>query len=399
LFTTVPAVGHLFPMVPLARAFQDGGHQVAVATAGDFAPHVTGLGLTALPAGLDLAAMRAHVARATELRAAHQATSSEPMVWPGVGTSDPVLAGVRRFSRLGAAMVDDLVDICARFRPDLVVHEEAEMAGPLAARLAGVPNVNHSWASPIISPTQTDLLDQELAPLWQERGLAPEPVGGRYRFLHLDTCPPGLQAARCSGVTRAQLLQPGGPETEEGDRPAWLDKLADDRPVIYVTLGTVPSFDARSVFAAVIEGLRGEALELVVTVSRDFDPAAFGPQPANVHIERYVPQECVLAVADIAIGHGGPGSTVGALAHGLPVLVIPPDPPIFARVAEAVVTAGVGRRCPPSGLTPEAVQVEVAALLNEPQYRQAAQAVGAEIDAMPSAASVVTVLEDLVASH
>jgi len=398
LFTTVPAVGHLFPMVPLARAFQDGGHQVAVATAGDFASHVTGLGLTALPAGLDLAEMRAHVARATELRAAHQAISPEPMVWPGVGTSDPVLAGVRRFARLGAAMVDDLVDICATFRPDLVIHEEAEMAGPLAARLAGVPNVNHSWASPVISPAQTDHLDQELAPLWQERGLAPEPVGGRYRFLHLDTCPPSLQAARCSGVTRAQLLQPRGPETEVDTRPRWLDRLVGGRPVIYITLGTVPSLDSAPLFATVIEGLRDEALELVVTVSRHLDPAAFGPQPANVHIERYVPQECVLAVADVAVGHGGPGSTVGALAHGLPVLVLPPDPPIFARVAEAVVTAGVGRRCPPSGLTPETVQVEVDALLSQPQYRQAAQAVRAEIDGMPSAASVITVLKDLVAS-
>ena len=67
-------------------------------------------------------------------------------------------------------------------------------------------------------------------------------------------------------------------------------------------------------FPRVLEGLREAAVGAVVTVGRDVDPAAFGPQPEQIRIERYVPQESVLPSCDLTINHGGSGSTVGALS-------------------------------------------------------------------------------------
>ena len=40
LFSSVPQHGHLLPLLPLARAFQDRGHEVAVLTAAGMAPVV-----------------------------------------------------------------------------------------------------------------------------------------------------------------------------------------------------------------------------------------------------------------------------------------------------------------------------------------------------------------------
>lgn len=362
---------------------QQSGHEVAVATAPDFASQVEQVGLSPLPAGIPLHVMR---------QARGQMTRRGPI-------ADPALAAVRRFAAVAPAMLDDLLGVTERFRPDLIVHEEAEMAGPVAARLTGVPNVNHSWASPVIPPAHATLIEQEMAPLWQRHGLAAEPAGGRYRYLHLDVCPPSLQDARDAGIANVQLMRPEPVDASRATPVAlpWLETLGS-RPLIYVTLGTVPLFNqSLSLFRAAIEGLRDDDVELVAALW-DTDPAELGPRPANVHVERSVPQSAVLARAAAAVVHGGPGSTVAALAYGVPLLVLPPQAPIFHRVADAVARSGAGRVLAAAEATPDAFRREVRLLLEDPAYLQAAARVRDEIDGMPSPASVVQVLERLAAS-
>ena len=53
LFTTHPLPSHFFPMVPLARALEQAGHTVAVATPRGFHSALEGLGFEALAAGPD----------------------------------------------------------------------------------------------------------------------------------------------------------------------------------------------------------------------------------------------------------------------------------------------------------------------------------------------------------
>jgi UDP:flavonoid glycosyltransferase YjiC (YdhE family) len=54
LFTTVAALGNFNPLIPLARAFQSQGHDVAFATAARFGPVVQAAGFEALAAGLHI---------------------------------------------------------------------------------------------------------------------------------------------------------------------------------------------------------------------------------------------------------------------------------------------------------------------------------------------------------
>lgn len=376
-------MGHLLPVVPLARELQGAGHEVVVATAADFTERVEDLGLPAVAAGVTVAAMTAARAKSVERS-------------PAENSEDPARSAVRRFARLAPAMLGDLVAVCENFRPDLIVHEEAEMAGPLAARIAGVPNVNHSWASPIIPGPQADLVATEVESLWREYRFRPEPAGGRYRHLHIDTCPPCLQGDGGPHVGATQLLRPTPVHlTGQEPPPKWLERIAR-RPTVYVTLGTVPLFNSAALFAAAIDGLRDEPVEVVVSVWRNNDPAQFGPQPANVHVERDVDQTLVLPHCVVAVVHGGPGSTVGALAHGVPVLVVPPPAPIFARVRDGVIRAGAGRTLAPVNADPASMCKEVRALIENPSYRQAARRVADEIAAMPSPREVVPVVEQLV---
>src|SRR5947208_15637775 len=53
LFTVQPSVGHLHPLVPVANALADAGHDVAVSSAASFRREVEAFGLTHIEAGLD----------------------------------------------------------------------------------------------------------------------------------------------------------------------------------------------------------------------------------------------------------------------------------------------------------------------------------------------------------
>ena len=79
---------------------------------------------------------------------------------------------------------------------------------------------------------------------------------------------------------------------------------------------------------------------MLVALGRD--PADLGAVPANVRVERWVDQPAALARATAMVGHGGSGSTLAALAAGVPVAFIP----LFVDGhdnARRVAAAGAGR--------------------------------------------------------
>lgn len=103
-------------------------------------------------------------------------------------------------------------------------------------------------------------------------------------------------------------------------------------------------------------------------------------EPGNVTLHAWVPQADVVAHADVVVHHGGSGTTLGALAGGVPQLVLPQGADQFAN-AEALCAAGAALRLLPGELSADAVTEQVRKL---PAHRAAARAIAAEIAAMPS---------------
>ena len=124
------------------------------------------------------------------------------------------------------------------------------------------------------------------------------------------------------------------------------------------------------------------------------DPDELGPQPPNVHVERYVPQSQLLPHCHAVVAHGGSGTTLAALAHGLPLLVLPQGANQFWN-AERCAALGVGIRLLPGQVDPGYVRRGVRALLEQPGYREQARRMATEIAAMPAPAEVVALLERL----
>jgi len=116
LFSATPAAGHVLPLVPLADAAGDAGHDVAFLTGPDMAGYLGSR--TLVPAGPGIAELMAETARRT-------------------GGDDGLrLSGASVELFVGARIdltYDQALDQARRFAPDLLVCEALDFVGPLVA--------------------------------------------------------------------------------------------------------------------------------------------------------------------------------------------------------------------------------------------------------------------------
>ena len=164
------------------------------------------------------------------------------------------------------------------------------------------------------------------------------------------------------------------------------------RPTVYVTLGTV--YNSSALLATILEGLAAEPLDLVVTVGPGSDPDQLGPQPRNVHIARWIPQDEVLPHCDVVITHGGYGTVSAALRNGLPLVFVPisADQPLNARRCSEL---GVSTTVAADERTADRIRAATLDVLGDPKYRRAAERVAAEALRRPDLDHALDLLETL----
>jgi MGT family glycosyltransferase len=216
-----------------------------------------------------------------------------------------------------------------------------------------------------------------------------------YRYLHLAAEPPGFHLPDEEPAPTAHLLRPVNIESGDETLPDWLRALPA-RPTVYVTLGTVHSQEpvGQALFPVLLETLRDEPLNVVVTVGRANDPDRWGPQPENVHIAQFIPQSQLLPFCDIVVTHGGFGTVTGALNAGLPMVLLPilADQPYNTACCAHL---GTGLAVTPEERTPDVIRSAVREVLTEPSYRAAAERLRGEIASLPGPEHGVALLERL----
>ncbi len=382
LFTCRPLSGHFDPLLPLAAAARAAGHTVGFASGDPVVGRAHDAGFAAFEAG-PADAFRGEWAPR----------------FPGftdlVGDAQRTFFFTEIFANLELVpRAVDLERIVSEWRPDLVVHDLAELAAPLVCTALGVPYVDAGYGS-LVPRTMLEAAGSAAAVHWRARGLEPHPLAGLFRYLYIDPRPPSLQIDEITELAElvpVQRMRHAVGEAHGATRSAWLDDLPH-RHTVYVTLGTVWNTDL-DVFRLVIAAL-ADRVNLVVTVGRQNDPAALGPQPSGVVIRTYIPQHDLLPWCDAVVTHGGSGTVLGALAHGVPLLVVPQGADQWTNAGE-VVAAGAGRRLLRDELSTDAVRDCVTALLNDPSYRRSASRIEQELNAMPSPADAVGALEALL---
>lgn len=369
LLSTTSGAGHFRPLLPVARALQRAGHAIACAAPVEAAPMVERAGLRHLPfEGVPAD----HPDRAA-------AFGRAPTLPPAEARQ---LVGSEVFGRLNTTFaLPGARAAVAAFGPDLLVHETGESAGRLAAEAAGVPVVG---VNPSLSIAGfVTAIAEGVAPLRSSLGLHPDEDGSR------------ALGAPCVSWFPAAFDVPGAPFGDvHRHHDADLPEPSGGRDLVYVTLGSeaaaLPFFPP--VLRAVVEGALEAGRPVLVSTGKPVDPGLLAGLDGDLTVETWVDQAEVLRRACVVVCHVGAGSTLGALAAGVPIVAVPlfADQPL---IAERVAAAGCGQVAQPGPSLAADVAAAVRELAERPPEGTARIAAG--IAALPPIDDAVPWLESL----
>lgn len=362
LFISQPMYGHVNTVLPQAIAAQDAGHEVIFATGAGLTPHVESHGLETWQVGPDAAP------RGNEVD------------WIGFFVSS------------AASRAETLMTLARRWRPDLVIHEETELAGGVVASGVDATEVVHGLG--LMPPLR---LFEPLGPAVEQlaRSLDVSIESERLRAApYLDVCPSRLYTPeeRMWPDVRPVRHHPGSPLPGE-QLPPELDHMPHER-FAHLTLGTV--FNNKDVLSIALAGLRGLPINIVVTTGPGIDPAVLGPQPDNVLVLPYVSHVLLLSRCDLVVSHVGAGVMLGALAEGAPQLALPQGVDQHMN-AEALVASGAGLMLDGAEVTVGAVEEAAHRLLAESGFAASAGGIRSEMRSMPSPADAIAELSATLA--
>lgn len=413
---TSPAIGHLFPMVPLVLELKARGHEVHLRTIPEQVAAMRELGFHAEPVDERVLEFehRDHLAKSVK---------------SALASSVDTFTSRARFDAPDCkAAIDDV-------GPELLLLDINAWGAGMVAESCGLP-----WAtvSPYIPPLQskgTPPFGPGLAPMPGLLGRARDAVVRRVVVAAVEkVMMPGINRLRADIgggqlppvhsaddffrsaplmlLTTAEPFEYPHPDwgpgirmigalpwEPPGDLPAWFDSI--DKPAILVTTSSEYQADEKLVRTA-LQGLANEPFIVVATLPAAGSAGAgtsgaegVGTVPANARVERFVPHGAVLERAAVAITHGGMGATQKALANGVPVVVVP-----FGRdqneVAARVVHADAGVRLSLKQLTPDNLRAAVHEAIGK---AEGASRVAAGYVAAGGAKAGVDALEELLSQR
>ncbi|MFF4185611.1 nucleotide disphospho-sugar-binding domain-containing protein [Streptomyces sp. NPDC001691] len=373
---------HVPWIIPLAWACRLAGHEVRVAVRPQCVAPVTRAGLVAVPIG-DEAVAGAAAARQLGLGPGRLKAAAESVA---VLDADLSEALVEKMIAVADTLTDDLVDFARFWRPDIVVHDTAAAAGLVAAAAIKVPAVGHTWGVSLGVHCESEAeLRPSYAKLFERFGA--DPVIGP--SVWIDPCPPGLRPPH--GVRRANMRYV--PFAGPAALPGWLRaERPSGRPLVCVT-GGVTTTALDEVRDHVVRSLLDLDTDVVLAVTPE-QAAGTGRLPDGVRMVESFPLDVLLAHCDALVHHGGVGSGLIAVTHGLPQLLLPRN--AFQEHWSHLVRASGAGTALPADAEQGAVGSAVQDLLTRPSYRERAGALRAEIDTMPTPDQLVGFLEECV---
>ncbi|WP_055535689.1 nucleotide disphospho-sugar-binding domain-containing protein [Streptomyces alboniger] len=427
LIVSWPWRTHFQPMVPLGWAFQAAGHEVRVASSPDLAESLTASGLTAVVAGpgdvlktmyeqfteeqVELVRMLEQLGSRDDFFFDFASATKEALTW------DRLRLRTRYFTQIlqgvNDAMVEELVDYCRWWKPDLVVWEWMSHAGAIVARATGAASARIRSEIDVDAWSRRAFLRlrKEQAPHRREDALADwlggwaakfgtsfseEMVTGHFTIEHmlgsmrLDSDVPHLPLRYVSYHGPAVIAH-------------WA-RSTPKKPRVLATFGISQKkgreYQAVSVrqLQQILDCLADLDIELVVTapekVRRNLSRI-----PSNAMLTEFVPLHAVVPTCSAVIHHGGIPAFMESIASGVPQLMVGRvvgDIDLRAPLLEA---ARGGLYIPRPHLCGQRVRECLVRLLEEPAFKEGAQRLRREQATQPAPSELVAELEKLTARY
>ena len=414
---SVPVLGHLNPLVPIVRALVARGHEVRWLAGAKYRSKVEAAGAQFVPMtharDYDDAQIDREFPGRTRLRGLAQLKFDMKHV----------------FIDNGRGQMRDFEQIAKAFAPDVVLCEAGTFGGIFWAEQNGVPSVllgviplarssvdtapfglglAPSTSAPgrlrnrMLNWTVEHVLFRDVQRHWNamrtELGLRPTGWwlnAGELATIYLQPTIPSLEYPRSdlpANVRFIGMIPADLPR--DAARPDFWPELDGTRPIVHVTQGTIAN--ARpELIAPALEGLaREDVLVVVATGGRTAEALGLREVPRNARIAGFLPYAELLPKTSVMVTNGGYGGVQMALANGVPLVVAgaSEDKP---EVAMRVATSGAGINLRTATPTPEQVRRAVRSLLDEPRYRERAQALAAEYARYDAVKLAVEAIEGL----
>ncbi len=281
----------------------------------------------------------------------------------------------------------ELAPLTSQWAPDIVVHESADFAGWEVGAASEALSVAHGYGPHL--PHTLQLIKDICAGAVDELG-TPNRFQSVLESLYVDPWPVTLRGDEPSPWSDVVAVRPEPGSTDAGESlPAEVLAITD-RPMLYVTFGTV--FGSSQALTMVLEAVRDLPCSVVVTTGPTVDPETLGPVAHNVVVAPFLPQNLVLARSAAVVSHAGSGTVLGALAAGLPQVCLPMAADQFVN-AEQLARRGAGIAIAQDDRDVESIRTAVEQVLNDGSYAAQAAELQTEIDTMTPARDVLTYLE------
>jgi MGT family glycosyltransferase len=216
-----------------------------------------------------------------------------------------------------ADTVSQLSDQYARDRPDLIVYDDVNVAAKLLANNWKVRTVQHTPM--MVNARCQDNYDANLVLVSVPRFLQAEADALATHFHFVGFMPEG----------RREFFRP------------WTKRRGETKLILVsVTTGLLPPIEF---LRTAIHAFADQSLRVVLSLGPQIDPTLLGAIPAQFELNEGSSNFEILEQALLFVGQGGQGSTLEALYHGVPPLLVPPTP-VHDSVARRVQELGIGSR-------------------------------------------------------
>ncbi|MGV0848621.1 glycosyltransferase [Mycolicibacterium phlei] len=417
---SVPAQGHVAPLLSVARDFADRGDDVRFLTGSAFADRVaaTGAEFVPLPAeaersyrGLNeqfperarLRGTRALVfdlehlfaapamAQYRALTAALEARAADVVLAEPVFIGATLLLGLPRPARPAVVMCGVL--------PLMLLSRDI---APYGAGLPPARRLNRARNTALLALHKRILKRANDILVAYHRQLHGVPMPGwfadwgRRAEALVQFTVPSFEYPLSDAPPNLHFAGPLSATGSQAPLPQWWDDLDGGRPVVHVTQGTVANDDYDQVIAPTLRALAGD--DVLVVVATGGRPVATLPAlPPNARAAEFLPYDQLLPRTSVFVTNGGYGGVQYALRYGVPVVATggqEDKPEVSARVA----WSGVGRRIRSEQPKPRAMRRAIHAVLGDPRYRQASARMAAEMAAAPGFGLVADLVDTLAGS-
>lgn len=420
LIGTVPLVGHVSPVLPIARELVNRGHEVYWYTGGAFQAKVesTGARFAPITSGLDYSypenvpqewidqrnALRGPAQLKFDLKSFINNTVGQVEDLTAILRDFPADVMLADFCFLGAAWIHERGGPpWAGFGISVLAFSSRDTAPfglglkPDASAFGQFRNRGLNWlAQQVLFREVTAYTNEVRADL----GLPPCTTSffdTLSPFLYLAGTVPEFEYPRRDLLAQVHFVGPLlSPIATEFTPPAWWDDLKESQPVVLVTQGTLAT-DPEALIVPTLRALAQEDVLIVATTAGRSIDIPLTAIPANARIESFIPYPELLPDVDVMITNGGYNGVQMALAQGVPLVAAGQSedkPEICARIE----WAGVGINLKTEKPTQQQIRSAVRKGMADKRYKIRAKDFQIAIRQYDAPTLAATLLEQLAAT-